>query len=326
MSVEAGNPDETGVLVDPLVVQLLPYAEEDGDGAAAQAAPAFARRLKRGLAQSAAANFDVFLKLPIRARSFFSQFRYVWQWKLWSAEALDVFFLDKVISPSDPWPWWLRYNPLWLAAHYMLVLCFSSGCLLHCLFYQGYPVPDESVEERRFRIHYVYGFDAYLGLCVVLFTAGIFFLKDDKSHVALEGVVLSLLWILGNSLALQAMYSKSSTGIRCYVAGQLAWTVVLTCMNIFDLVHNFSAVALYHCVVVLFFWVCGFVYLLPFGPGTALWGLYTDQRRLTIGWHRAAIALTVLVVIFSSLLVLYLAGDLLWYIISGTKGRMPPQE
>mmetsp|Transcript_707 Transcript_707/g.1687 ORF Transcript_707/g.1687 Transcript_707/m.1687 type:complete len:334 (-) Transcript_707:528-1529(-) len=275
-----------------------------------------AHNLRPGLSEH-----EVFLSVARQHQSYVSQFRYVCQWRLWGAEALDVFFLDRVVSPSDPWPWWLRYNPAWLLAYTLLSVSFSSGCLLHCLLYQGYPVPHETPEERRFRIHYVYGFDAYLGLCGWIFLGWLFLFEDDRRHVAAEGILLTVLWILGNSLALLSMYKQSNTGIRCFVAGQLAWTLVLTGMNVFDLVKNFSLVAVYHSVVVLFFWICVFFYLVPYGPSEGLWGLYARRRELNPWLHWAAISATVLVVMLVSLLVLYIAGDLLWYIISGTHAR-----
>ena len=241
----------------------------------------------------AAALHDLFLLVSRREQTYRSQFHYVLQWRLWSAEALDVFFLDRIVSPSDPWPWWLKYNPFWLLAHYMLVLCFGAGCLLHCLLYQGYPVPDESPEERRFRIHYVYGFDAYLGACGWMFLAGTFLFREDVRYIAVEGVVLSLLWITGNALGLQAMYAQSSTGIRCFVAGQMAWTALMTLVNLFELVNSFSPVALYHSFVVLFFWIGAFTYMIPCGPGDGLWNLYREERTLGNATHCAVISVTV---------------------------------
>jgi hypothetical protein len=87
--------------------------------------------------------------------------------------------------------------------------------------------------------------------------------------------------------------------------------------------------------------------MIPYGSSPGLWGLYIENRRASIGWHRAAITLTVSIVPFSrdiyynptpgcdnslyptlcmqvfvvivcSLLVLYAAGDVLWVIISGS--------
>lgn len=295
--VEA-SPDPSGSGAAEEGGVVLPPVPEESDAAEALGTRFSLRRnlrrLKSATAWSAASRFDLFLRVPLREQGYCAQFRYVWQWKLWSAEALDVFFLDRVVGPSQPWPWWLRYNPFWLLAHYMLVLCFSSGCLLHCLLYQGYPVTDESPEERRFRIHYIYGFDAYLGGCGWLFLASVFLVHDDdKRYMAVEGVVLSLLWILGNFLGLQAMYAQSSTGIRCFVAGQLAWTVVLTAINIFELVANFSTLSLYHLAVVGIFWIGVFFYFLPLGPTEGLWYLYTDTRSLSNVCHWTVIVLTV---------------------------------
>jgi len=266
---------------------------------------------------------DLFARLPASEHTYRDQFQYVCQWQLWGAEALDVFFLDRWVPPGAPWPWWLKYNPPWLMAYLTLVCCFASGCCLHCLVYQGYPVPEECPEERRFRIHYVYGFDAYLGLMVIVSIICLFTFPHDVRIFAVEGIVLTVLWIAGNALGLMAMYGQSNTGIRCFVAGQVAWTTILSAMVIFDLVRNFSAVALYHLVVVIFFWIAVLAYMIPYGPTPGLWGLYVENRRISLSLHRAYITLTVLVVMACSLLVLYAAGDVLWVIISGSILRQP---
>ena len=201
--------------------------------------------------------------------------------------------------------WSVRYNPLYWLTFLPLVPCLVLGKWLHACWGQGDMMrPDETMEESRVRLHWIYCLDGpiaavvLLDLVDVLFDVPFYTQRKFQNSLLSWSMTLTVTsaYILANSYFLDVMRRRSLVGVRLVIVYQTVFAVGLLNMLVAGAVHNkqtkrngeyiFStwlefAAWSSRLVMVMFMLGAAFVY-------SRLWNIYRDQRQLastTVSFH-----------------------------------------
>ena len=130
----------------------------------------------------------------------------------------------------------IRWNPLYWLCFLPLIPCILLGKWLHSMWGQGDMMrEDETIEETRVRLHWVYCLDGpiaaalFLDLIDVLFDVPLYTQRKFQSSVLSWCMTLMVTgaYILANSYFLDVMRRRSLVGVRLVIVYQTVFAVGL---------------------------------------------------------------------------------------------------
>jgi len=143
--------------------------------------------------------------------------------------------------------WSVRWNPAYWAMYLPLIACILPGKWLHSLWGQGGPMrPDETIEESRVRLHWIYCLDGpIVGAALLDLLDVLIDLPGYTQRKFTEGAisyVMTLLvtgtYVLVNSYFLDVMRRRSLVGIRLVIVWQTVFGVGLLNLLVAGLYRN----------------------------------------------------------------------------------------
>lgn len=239
--------------------------------------------------------------------------------------------------------WIIFWNPIYWAMYLPLLACILSGKWLHALWGQGDMMrPDETIEETRIRIHWIYALDGPIAFACALDLIDVIF--DVPNYTQKKFTAGALSWcmtlivtgvyVLANSYFLDVVRRRSLVGVRLIIVYQTVFGFGLLNMLVAGAMRNkmshkngeymfeswtsFFAWSI-RLVMTLFMLGAAFVY-------SRLWNAYRTERQLAeeVSFHkhgsylrkecRQYAALPIAAMVIWALLVLaaYLGEDIFW--------------
>ena len=131
---------------------------------------------------------------------------------------------------------WVLFNPLYWILFLPLIPCIVAGKWLHSLWGQGDMMrPDETIEESRVRLHWIYCLDgpiagaALLDLVDVLFDLPLYTQRKFKNSLIswLMTLIVTSAYVVANSYFLDVMRRRSLVGVRLVIVYQTVFAVGL---------------------------------------------------------------------------------------------------
>jgi len=146
--------------------------------------------------------------------------------------------------------WILWRNPIFWATYLPLAFMVLSGKWLHSLWGQGDRVrPDETEEEMRVRMHWIYALDGPIGFLTLIDLADVLFDLPNYEQRKFRDSVLSWAitlaitssYILANSYFIETMKNRSLLGVRLVIICQTVFAFGLLNMLVAGLIRNKSS-------------------------------------------------------------------------------------
>jgi len=239
--------------------------------------------------------------------------------------------------------WIILWNPIYWAMYLPLLGMIISGKWLHALWGQGGMMrPDETIEETRIRIHWIYCLDGPIAFACGLDLLDVMF--DVPNYTQKKFTAGALSWcmtlivtgvyILANSYFLDVVRRRSLVGVRLLIVYQTVFGFGLLNMLVAGAMRNkmshkngeyifgswpaFFAWSI-RLIMTLFMLCAAFVY-------SRLWNAYRKERQLAeeVSFHKhgsylrkecrqyAALPIAALVIWALLILASYLGEDIFW--------------
>ena len=154
----------------------------------------------------------------------------------------------KVLEIDEQYRHWsVRWNPFYWAMFLPLIPCILTGKWLHATWGQGDMMrPDETVEESRVRLHWIYCLDGPIAVAVLLDLVDVlldvpFYTQRKFTNQLLSWVMtltVTSAYVLANSYFLDVMRRRSLVGVRLVIVYQTVFAVGLLNMLVAGAVHN----------------------------------------------------------------------------------------
>jgi len=195
--------------------------------------------------------------------------------------------------------WSVRWNPIYWSMFVPLVPCIILGKWLHSLWGQGDMMrADETIEESRVRLHWIYCLDGPIAAMVLLDLVDVLIdvpgyeqrkFKDSLLSWCMT-LVVSSAYILANAYFLDVMRRRSLVGVRLVIVYQTVFAVGLLNMLVAGAIHNSSTgrngeyvfgtwiefgTWSARLIMVLFMLGAAFVY-------SKLWNIYRDEQQVAV--------------------------------------------
>jgi len=195
--------------------------------------------------------------------------------------------------------WSVRWNPLYWVMFVPLVPCIILGKWLHSLWGQGDMMrADETIEESRVRLHWVYCLDgpiagaALLDLVDVLIDVPMYEQRKFKDSLLSWCMTLTVTaaYVLANAYFLDVMRRRSLVGVRLVIVYQTVFAVGLLNMLVAGAIHNSTTRRngeyIFESWLAFFSWSTRLV-MTAFMLGAAfvysrLWNIYRDEVVLAV--------------------------------------------